>query len=153
MGDFDLTTFWSGDYFSGEIPDSIAIDLDKGNPSDLLGNPMSWLIMSIRLRNKIQALCGEYVQFIPLTMLRDNKPVNRYVLANPLGTVDAIVARKAKEEIPIQRLVLDASKIPSDRHLFRLQCQETTFIISQDMFDLLYHKGYHGLAARQVTMK
>src|SRR5262249_41076769 len=149
MGDFDLTRFWEGIPYLGDIPKEVKIDLDTGKPCDLLGNPMSWLIVSHRLQRVIEKLSGDSVQFIPLIVWKAKKPVDRYVLANPLKVVDAINSKK-KKDVNIQRMSLSLSRIPEDSHIFRLRHQENTIVISKELFELLYGKGYEGLAARPV---
>ncbi len=150
FGGFDLTLFWTGDVFEGLIPKEVKIRLGEGKPSDLLGNPMSWLIISKRLRAILEPICQAEVQFIPVTLWTRNKPNNRYLLANPIGCVDAIASKKRQPSI--QTLQLNLSKIPIDRHLFRLKRLETTYIISPTLFEALKDKGLEGLAARRVIV-
>lgn len=148
MGDFDLTVFWSGTVFEGDIPDEIEVLLTEGTRSDLLGNPMSWLIISKKMQAILHPLCGETVQFVPLTVWKKKKPVKDYVIANPLGSIGA---RASKHET-IQNMKLITSKISRHRHLFRLRGDTTTFVISAAVFEALRGKGLKGLAARKVEL-
>jgi hypothetical protein len=152
MGSFELLRFCSGSYFDGSVPAEVRITLDEGDPADLLGNPLCWLLISDKLQKMIEPFCRDHVQFIPITLWKKGKPIRRYTVANPLGSIDAIVARR-KNEINIERLVLDASRIPADGHLFRLTKQETMIVISDTLFEHLHGKGLKGLAAFKVAVR
>jgi hypothetical protein len=153
MGSFDLMRFWTGDYFEGPIPTEVKIDLDEGLPNDMPGNPLGWLLISERLQKMMLPLCRDHVQFLPITCRKKGKAVNRYRLANPLGSVDAIIAKKKKADLVLERMVLATTTIPSDRHLFRLTHQETVYVISGTLFDQLHGKGLNGVAAFKLAVR
>lgn len=109
MGDFDVRAFWTGREFTGSIPDQVRIEISEGMTSDLLGNPISWLIMSRRLREIVESVTFENVQFIPITVWRKHKAVKFYSVVNPIGSVDGIVQNKKR--LPnIQNLKLTRRK-------------------------------------------
>src|SRR5262245_1847099 len=109
MDDADLMRLWTGDPFEGTIPASVKVYLtDDGSPTDSLGKAMSWLLFSPRFVRKIQPLTGTTVQFIPIRLHKKGKRVSRYVLANPLGAIDAICnKRKKKENVMLTEMILD----------------------------------------------
>jgi len=147
MGEFDLREFWKGKPFQGSISDSVKIVLDKGDPSDYLGNPISWLIVSSKFLKLAHPFLGEFVQVIPITLYKDGSEVRRYSLLNPIGCIDAIVTSGKKRDVILEDMRLKLSMIPPDRHFFRLCHQPTTIVISQALFDAIYRKGLNGIAA------
>ena len=145
LGSYPMDLHWCGKRIRS-IPKDLTIELDEGDRSDLLGNPLGMLIVSARLKNKIARRCGSTVQFLPLPMRRKGKVVNGYFLANPLGRIKALKGRTQN----IQQLKLHNDRIPPDRHLFVLEADAPIYIISDVLFNDLRGKGLKGLAALEI---
>jgi hypothetical protein len=152
MGNFDLTRLWHGESLVGGIPSEVRMTVSDGAPADYLGNPISWLLFSKRFSKLIEPYVVRHVQFIPITLfsVKTNRPIRRYVVANPLGCVDAIQQREGQGSVNIQDLALHADSIPKDMHLFRLSGQPTTIVFSQELFDVIAGKGIAGIAAMRI---
>lgn len=153
MGSFDLRKLWRGDRLNEAIPECVKIFLDEGAPADMLGNPFSWLLVSKRFFEVVTPLINEHVQSIPITVYKKMKPITTYVLANPLGTVDAIVAGTKTKDIPINQMIIDPKMVPRDRHMFRLATQPTLTVISSDLVAALGNKGLKGVAAYRLKKR
>ena len=151
MGDFRLTVFWKGTRFEGTIPDSVKITLDAGHPSDYLGNPMSWEIISPDFLNLIRPFIDDNIQLIPLIMYKDGEKIDRYTLINPLGCVNAVVDI-GKDSIPISQMKLDSKAIPPGRHIFRLCHSTTLIVVSQAFVDAIWGHGLKGIALKRLPL-
>lgn len=116
MGEFNLMSLWVGSLVDS-IPTSVQLRLTLGDPSDLVANPIEWLIVSMRMKD-ILATFHQEVQFLPITLrAKDGTEVADYWVANPLTVVDAMM----EGPVPISRLRIDPGKIPADAHLFRVK--------------------------------
>ena len=62
MGDFDFTDLWTSQPLSGRFPSTVRLWVSKGKPTDCLGGPLSWLIVSTRLWALIEPLVGRHCQ-------------------------------------------------------------------------------------------
>ena len=151
MDGFKLTAFWKGMRFEGTIPDSVRITLGEGDPSDYLGNPMSWEIISPDFLNLIMPFIDDNIQLIPLIMYKDGKKVDRYTLINPLGCVNAVVDI-GKDSIPISQMKLDSKAIPPGRHIFRLCHSTTLIVVSQAFVDAIWGHGLKGIALKRLPL-
>src|SRR5437899_437358 len=59
IGEFDATFFWSGEPYPGIIPENVRLLVGEGDPSDFLGNPISWKIVSQRFLGHIARVVPE----------------------------------------------------------------------------------------------
>ena len=147
---FDVRKLWSGERFDDEFPATVRICLGEGALSDFPGNPLSLLLMSKRLIAILQPFFDNYVQLIPITLYSAlGNPINDYLVANPIGCVDAIAGKK-KATQTTSEIKLDRDKVPSDRHFFRLKHQPLKIIFSEQVFNAIHKKGLAGLACVEV---
>jgi len=142
---FDLTVFWSGRRFNGSVPKDVRVWVTEGDrPSDFLGNPLSWPIVSERFWRLVQPLAENTCQVIdpPLYYETSEEPVAGYRLLNVTRSVKASLSR----EVSIPTLQLEPKRVPRNVHLFRLAESRTVIIVSSALVELITQKGLEGVA-------
>jgi hypothetical protein len=151
-GGFKVTSLWTGRKV-GAIPPSVKLTLGPGKPPDMMGNSLSWLIVSERFVQAATPFTGDNVEFLPLavTVPSPAGPV-RYFVANPLGEVNAIKAKGDKSEVTLYELVIDPAAVPADRHLFRLKYQINIFLVSAALAEALLEKAPEGVHIEPVKV-
>lgn len=144
MGDFDLTAFWSGKPIPGKIPMGVRVLVGDGDPSDYLGNPISWAILSEKFLRTVINLVGDDVQCFsaPLFHEQSRKPIAGYSVINVTRRLPAL----AKPLTSVNKMVLTADSIPLNAHIFRVVGHETLLLVSQDFKEELRGKKLHGIA-------
>jgi hypothetical protein len=156
LGDLDVTMFWSGQPYEGGPAAPGRIILSEGKPADMLGNPMSWLILSAKCAQALAPLLAKHVQVLPLPVVLPNGRSNasRYVVVNPLGSIDAIHRpRGKKENVTLMDLVIDPAAVPDGCHLFRLTHQETVFVASARVIECIMDHRFQGFAVSPVRLR
>jgi hypothetical protein len=147
MGDFDATRFWSGQRFEGEIPPGVRLWVGPGNPSGYLANPISWPIISERLRTILRPLIERTCQFLPLPLFREStmQPVAGYVLMNVTRVISAI-ERNHSQKFTVGTLYFDHNVIPRDVHVFRLGESNTVLVVSDAFVDAVWNQKPTGIS-------
>jgi hypothetical protein len=116
--------------------------------ADSIPNTWSLLAVSEPLREAL-AKTEERIEFYPMRIrdLKGRITKKPYFLANPIGTVDCMDRKKSEfDEDTVargqvqrfRRLVLDESKIPADRQIFRLASQKELVLVRKDLAYELY---------------
>jgi hypothetical protein len=147
-------TFWNGDKQEEDLP-PVSIQLTEGDPTDCLGNPMSWFIVSRNCANMLTPLTESHVQMISLPVTLPNQKVakDRYVIANPVGSIDAIYSpKKHKEKIRLVDLVIDTRLVPEGIHMFRLKFHETTIVVTSLVIQTIQDSDLRGFAANPLNL-
>jgi len=155
MDEFDLTAFWNGERFQGSIPSEVRLWVAKGKPSDYLGNPVSWPIVSDRLWSNIRGLVESQCQLFnpPLYYEGSETPVKGYSLMNVTCTVAAACLDNSEADLSIGSLVLDNAKIPRDANLFRLAESTTVLIVSSRLVKRMSEIQLQGIALIEVNSR
>lgn len=148
MGDFNLTTFWYGGEIEGEIPSEVRLWVGKGQPTDYMGNPLSWPIVSERLWAVIGDLVAPSCQLVkvPLYYEGTSDSVDGFWLMNVTASISAVRATESHENLSISSLVIDENCIPVDTHAFRLAESSTLIIVSDDVRKRISGKELQGIA-------
>ena len=143
MGEFDLMSLWTGERMTSSIPADVRVWVENGEPTDYMGNPISWQIVSDRLWSIIQPLVGNDCQVLeaPLYDEKSRMPISGYVLLNPTRCVPA-----AKKVASISDLHLDIAQIPGELNSFRLKESSTVVLVSDALVQAVSHKNLKGLA-------
>lgn len=125
-----------------------------GELSDALVNQWNWRIFSPYLRQTLERLVSDPVQYLPvkLSRTRTGGVVAGYCLCNPLVVISALdrarsvlVYHQGSEDIlGIDLLVLDEAKIGSHT-FFRLQEYCPALIVRQDVAAEIQAAGYTGM--------
>jgi hypothetical protein len=144
LDDYDLANFDdrpldSGRPLAGPIPKKVKLWVTSGKPADYLAGPLSWLIFSDALVQKLWPLIEESVQVLdaPLRMRKGGRQVTGYKIVNVLSRIAAVARVDGKKTVNLTQLMLiDGSKIPADVHLFRLRESPTVFVGSEEFVKL-----------------
>lgn len=154
MGNFDLTVFWTGQKFEGEIPADVRLWISEGEPADYLPNPLSWPIVSERFYATIEPLVSNACQFVPPPIYRANSAacVGGYRIMNVTCRI-AAANRGAGGEISVADLRLESCRVPDDVHLFRLAESSTVLVVSSTFLNYVSGKGLKGFAFVPTTVE
>lgn len=146
LGGFDVTVFWTGEKFNGQIPTNVRLNLGQGESVDYVPNPLSWPIISDRLWACIEPIAANSCQLVPAPLFREgNRRVNGFQIMNVLCTV-AAAKRDSDGEMLLTDLRLELANIPVGVHLFRLAESKTVLIASSTLLNHVSRKGIKGLA-------
>jgi hypothetical protein len=147
MGDFDLRVFWSGSPFMGSIPHSVRLWVNKGTPSDYLGNPLSWEIVSVRFWSLIEPLVRLDCQVLPVPLYYhySKARVPGYLLLNPTKRL-SVAKRTLHRVASISELVVDPHVIPSEVNICRWADSSTVILVSEEVVNCVWGKKLKGLA-------
>jgi len=114
-------------------------------------------ILSRRLGAAVEALAGDDVEMVPVTVAPDGV---RCVAANVLRVVDCVdeersvfevvkrspfgVGRSAGNYSFFAKLALDGARIPSDAHVFRIERFRAALVVSETMRQTMESAGCDG---------
>jgi hypothetical protein len=123
--------------------------------TDTLYNLKGIVVASEKLVALLKAHKVPYLEYLPLTVLdHKNKPVPGYQLVHPVNPVACldIKASKGKKSkfVPgrvdeIKTLVLDETKIPADRTLFRVAEYPWAIVAHSSLADVISKAGILGI--------
>lgn len=158
LAGFDMTSLWKGKEIASFPTDLRLVINAKGDDQipDLVGNPISWFVVSDRLANILSAneRAGD-VQLIPAPLVRetDGAAVQGYQVLNPLKLVNCLDESESKFRrsargtlASLERCVLNQHSIPSDVRLFRLGEMPRAVFVRDDVAKRTIGKGLLGLA-------
>lgn len=150
-----------GTPLSQEFPPDVAFHMDPDYPDDLLVtdnvlNADMVIVASARLRECVQAHAPAAVEYLPVTLVdhKGRAASKEHCIIHPIHPVDAIDKDRSVFETGLidpdaieafQKLVLDESRIPADRALFRLQGFWDLTLVRRDLADALQREGFSGL--------
>ncbi len=154
MGQFDLMALWSGRPVMDPLPESVRLFLADGLPSDYLGNPLTWKIVSAKYLSFIERhVRRDYMQVIPAPLfgVRDRKPRLGYSIVNPTVVIDAL----AEPFSEVTDLAFKTALISNDVNMFRIAGHETLVCVSSEFMDDLVKgeklKGLSFIRTRSVS--
>lgn len=150
LGSFVSTRLWTGTYLEEPFPSDITLFVDDLPSPDILGNPISWLIVSDKLLLVLQELSPNGLQTFaaPLYRKETNSRVDGFHIVNICHIIDAIV----KPLLSIQTLVLSRKAIKDNDHVFRLAGHESLICVSDAFLDSVKGKGFLGLALLKTKL-
>jgi hypothetical protein len=148
LDDFDSTLLHSGQRFEAAIPEGVRLWVTAGDPSDYLGNPLSWAIVSERFWAIICPLVEQDCQTLTAQLYDQETrwPIPGYLLINPIRLFAAVKLRKGETDFTLQDLVIDAARIPAGVHIFRLAESSSVILVSSSILSSVWRKGLKGLA-------
>lgn len=150
LGGLSLHPLWRGDRVSTEFPTSCRIVVTNKQHADLLGNPLSLIIVSDRVLSRIQKLVSpDEMQILspPIFNETTNEAVPGYYLLNCLRTINALSPDCTEAQPMIDQIVIKESLVPKNTNLFRLGGQTFLYLISEELFEELSGKGLQGMMA------
>jgi hypothetical protein len=157
MGDFDLTEFWQGQGFEGAIPAGVRLYVDEMEGllrSDILANPVSWLILSNQLWSLVSSLTKHDVQVFEAPVFRksDGSHVSGYKLINPIRLIECLDMEKStilrRDDGTIASVIKPCIKARAvkDHHMFRIKENRNRMIVSDELAKGLAGKDIRGVA-------
>ncbi len=130
----------------------------------LIGNTLSYLIVSSDLRKLIQEQCREpEIEYLPITLYtRKKREQSRdYWLVNPIGTVDCldlarseIVYNKAGtgEVVAVHKFVLDSRKLTDVAPLFRIKEDPRQYVVTEPLARAFAERPFTNLFIREIDV-
>ncbi|MBJ6761551.1 hypothetical protein JGU66_12310 [Myxococcaceae bacterium JPH2] len=141
------------------FPASPTFYLSKGRGMELtdsIPNAVNLCFTSARLKTFMEEHSGASLEFLPVRLLdQKERPVQEpYYLMNLLDTLDCVDLEKSKFEravidpsliMTFFLLVLDESRIPEDKKLFRLKESPELIIIREDLAQGILDTDHNGM--------
>lgn len=143
LGGFDARVLWRGSRLEEPLPSGTRL-WASGNPTDYVGNPLSWTITSERLGGILQSIGGESIQVLKAPLLHQTSKtcIPGYVIVNVVRVISALPPNCKPN---LQNLALIHSRIPESTHIFRLKESSTTLIISGHLLSAMSGKQFKGV--------
>jgi hypothetical protein len=154
LGDVGLQT---GERIGGKYPEDARIYMGKESPgiqlSSLLGNTLNFLIVSRDFKEAVERLCGDKVEYLPVTLYDHRKRVysKDYFILNPLGTFDCLDLKKSdivwsdsdpNRIVRIEEHVLDRKKMKDAPQLFRIARDPTEYVVGVELAREIYDRDF-----------
>lgn len=106
--------------------------------STVLANTRSLLIVSRDVKDTIEGVCTNEIEYLPVSVHTRRKQLasRDYFIINPIGTVDCLNLQHSRiewhgsEVVAVEEHVLDAAKTVSAPDLFRVREDPRTYLIS-----------------------
>lgn len=154
MGIYDFK-LCLGEAAQGYFPDDARISLRDVNPgirlAGLLGNLRGFLIISREAKEIIQELCPDQnIEFFSFTLYNHKNKVHTrdYYFVNPIGGFDCVSEEESEIQyasdgyiLVIEELVLSKTKLRNAPHLFRIDKDMSTYVISETLRDAWKNRG------------
>jgi hypothetical protein len=151
---FRTQTLSSGERFDGVLPSNL-IQLTKGHPSDCLGNPMGWLIVSKKCADCLKPHISTHAQIIPMPVTLPDGTVaeDRYRVINPIVVLDAIYSPgKKKSKVTYLEMVIEEGKIPEGTNIFRLKYSEITIVVASIIIRAIQDTNLDGFSGSPLDI-
>lgn len=106
---------------------------------DFIGNTNSFLIVSRRMKEVIEAMVQWEIEYLPFDLYDHKKKLasQDYFIINPIGAFDGLNLQKSVIEwhegdiVGIDKFVLDKKKLEKAPHLFRIKEAPREYVMSQ----------------------
>jgi hypothetical protein len=135
LAGFDYTNLQRGENVN-RLPPNMRLLVSNKKPTDLLGNPFGWKIMSARALAIVQDLVpDDDIQVLNPGIIdqKTTTPVLGYSLVNCLRVLSALAYRPEGELIYADRVVIKADCVPPTTHMFHLGEEPRHWIISEQL--------------------
>lgn len=146
---------------AADFPGDVAFHMDPRFPHDMLVtdsvlNSDMCLVASERLRKAIEALAPPSVEYLPVAVVDHKGRVTQppTFIVHPVSPVDCVdrVASEAKASAidpgsidSVKRLVIDASRVPPERTLFRLKDLWGVIVARRALAEAIVAGGFSGV--------
>jgi hypothetical protein len=146
---------------AAEWPGDVLFRMDPDFPKDLLLtdsllNSDQCLVVSARLRAALEALQLVRVEYLPVSIIdhKGRKAPAPYVIVHPVEPVDCIdrdasgvkISRITPGKVSsLKRLVIDASRVPPERTMFRLKDLWGPIVVRKPVADALTRGRFTGV--------
>lgn len=158
VGSFDFTRLWHGDRIRACELEEVTLFLDsKKILPDIVGNPLSLLILSEKLVDLLELKDGAEVQVFRFPLFRQERgkksTLDGFRLVNPILRLDcldqerSLIHRKASGEISsIEKFAFCAAAIPEGTKIFRPTVSDGDVFVFDRLALNTRGKGINGLA-------
>lgn len=156
----------NGTHLQDVFPGDVGYHMHPDFPNDiaLMDNMLNLdkvIVASPRLAAAVKQRKPAKVEYLPLAIIdhKGRAASKDYAIVHPVEPVDAIDREKSvfKEGVILpgsiesfERLVLDESRIPEDRQLFKLKGFREITLVRRDLADALDAKKFTGLTWQRV---
>lgn len=145
---------------AASFPGGASFSMRPDNPHDLLltdslVNTDFVLVVSPRLQRFLEARGVESVEYLPVAIFDHKKKLaGEYFIVHPINPVDCLDVPACGATfwsvdpdniMDVERLVIDVSKIPSTRELFRPASFFEVFLVRQELAEEIDAAGFTGI--------
>ena len=143
------------------FPTTVQFHMDSDFPNDLvlpdnLLNPDFCIVASDRLAAALKARNVAHMEYLPVTIIdhKGRTASSKHVIVHPVEPVDCIDAAQSVFDLSrinknrinsFKKLVLDTTRIPADRQIFRLKGFWKIVLVRLDLAQSLGKEGFSGL--------
>ncbi|OLB14577.1 MAG: hypothetical protein AUH10_03720 [Gammaproteobacteria bacterium 13_2_20CM_66_19] len=161
VGFDDSNTLFHGTPLAKTFPSKVAFHMNPDFPTDLLLtdnllNSDSCMVVSSKLADALRARNVSKLEYLPVSIVDHKGKVasKDYYILNPLELIDCIDRKKSKFResritpgriAKFEKLVIDETRIPPDRSLFRMQGYPSIALASKALADDLIRGNFSGL--------
>lgn len=148
------------------FPDGVVFDVNPESGAffpDSLSNSSNLYIVSERLREVLEAASPSF-EFHRVRVRNHKGRLEKspYYVANLLDLVDCMDRKKSKfrpseidttQASTIHELVLDLSRIPNEKKIFRLASRRRLFLVRKDLaYDIFRVKKFEGMLFKKIEL-
>jgi hypothetical protein len=158
----DLLKFWTDERLNQKevLEMRLIVDTKDDEISDVVGNPLSLLILSEKLISIISGFTKDDVQFLKPNLMFDKNTIDRFKIMHTIKSIECLdmensgISSYGDSGISvIGHTAIFSSKVPEDTHIFRLKEDLNTIIVSDELAQSLVGKNINGLAFAQCESK
>jgi hypothetical protein len=148
------------------FPADVRYHMHADFPNDLvlvdnMQNLHRLAVTSARLKEAIERRGAANIEFLPITIIdHKGRPASKdYFIVHSVGLVDCIDREKSvyKNDViipgnmsSVKRLVIDETRIPPDREIFRLEGFREVLVVRRDVADALDDEKFTGLTWQRI---
>lgn len=150
-----------------EFPANVSFHMDPDYPTDLLLvdnllNADMLIVASARLKEFLEARDLEKIEYLPVHIIdhKGREASNGYFIVHPLEPVTCVDENASVFERDLlmpdayssfERLVIDESRIPPGRQIFRLNGFWDLTLVRRDLAEALDQEGFSGLGWLELS--
>lgn len=155
LSGFDVIKSWNAGAI--DVPKNIElwINPSANAPADLVGNPLSWLIVSMKFADAIHLNIASHAQLIQVDLKYkySNSPAQKYFLLHPTAEYgclhreksDISVSKSGRVSI-VGKLSILTSNIPENVHVFRIQESPGNILIPERIAEVVIQNRFTGIS-------
>lgn len=157
LNEIDITQFWTDGKIDDKISRSLVLKIDERGKeiTDAVGNPLSLYIFSEKLVKILKPFFNDDIQLIEANLLNDknNNKVEGFKIIHVLKSISCLDIKKSEisysdeNEISIVgTITVIEKKIPVNLHIFRVEEDKNTIVVSDQLAHSLVGNKINGVA-------
>ena len=139
-------------------------DTEDGNIiTDYLADNMAWFTITDKFKSILEEYASESIQFLPMKVrpLRDDIGLETCYLANIITLIDALdleqsvynpIGDESDRCLGVIKYVLNATKIPPDINMFRIECSHFPVFISEKLWKAMRKSKITGCLYEEIRV-